>query len=113
MHPSIGQLSNGKCYVYLNGYNSEPFMGTLEEVEAAMGLCVKAEVVPEAASKAKTFNVLLRFQYPAWDEVDGIEFSGIFARSKSEANKIARKMAANDGHLGSMKGRVTFTATEV
>lgn len=38
MHPSIGQLSNGRFYSYVNSYAKEPFEGTLEEVEVALGL---------------------------------------------------------------------------
>lgn len=115
MHPSIGQLGyGGKFYSYLNGYSAEPFVGTLEEVEAAMGLrplSTPPSVAPTRA-KRKSFDVTMRFQYPAWNEVDGIEYRSIEADSKSEANSIARKQADRDGHLGWGKGRVTFTANE-
>jgi hypothetical protein len=61
------------------------------------------------ASK-KEWDVRLSFQYPAWDETDGIWYRGISAKSKSEANAYARRQADRDGHLGSGKGRATFTA---
>ncbi|MNR47046.1 hypothetical protein D3C85_1661020 [compost metagenome] len=61
----------------------------------------------------KTFDVTLRFQYPAWDVVDGILYRDIFATTKREANNKARSMADGDGHLGGGQGWVTFTATEV
>lgn len=117
MHPAIGKLNNGKYYAYLNGYDSEPFYGTLEEVEIALG--VREPVAPapaapavEPAQKAKTYDVTMTFQYPAWDEGDGIRYPDIVADSKSEANRIARRQADQDGHLAGGKGRVTFTAVE-
>ncbi|MFZ5533412.1 MAG: hypothetical protein ACOY5H_07795 [Pseudomonadota bacterium] len=112
MNAQIGQLNGGKYYTYLNGYMAEPFIGTLEEVEEAMGLREKKEAPAIKKRSIKSYTVTVRFQYPAWDEVDGIEYKGIDACSKSEANAIVRKLAADDGHLGSLKGRVTFTATE-
>lgn len=116
MHPAIGQLLNGKFYCYINGYSAEPFVGTLDEVGVAMGL----RAAPEASSTAavqsapiqKTYTVTLTFQYPAWDELDGITYPGIQADSKAEANMTARRLAEVDGHLGSGKGRATFRATE-
>ena len=60
-----------------------------------------------------TYTVTLTFQYPAWDETRGILFHNIEARSKSEAIRIARRMARNFGHIGhGGKGRVTFKAQE-
>ncbi|OBY20754.1 hypothetical protein A8O37_25525 [Pseudomonas aeruginosa] len=50
--------------------------------------------------------------YPAWDEGDGIRYPDIVAESKSEANRIARRQADQDGHLAGGKGHVTFTAVE-
>ena len=119
MHPAIGQLSNGQFYSYINGHSEEPFFGTLEEVEVAMGLREPGEASPTVApdelvepAPAKTYTVTLTFQYPAWDEVNGIRYPDIQADSKSEANGIVRRLASNDGHLGGGKGRLTFTATE-
>lgn len=114
MHPSIGQLNGGKFYSYLNGYGSEPFFGTLEEVEVAMGLRPQPALSPAAPaeSKRKCFDVTMRFQYPAWNEAKGIVYRSIEADSKSEANAMARRMADQDGHLAGGKGRVTFSACE-
>ncbi|HEJ4407822.1 TPA: hypothetical protein SL557_000101 [Pseudomonas aeruginosa] len=114
MHPSIGQLNGGKFYSYLNGYHGEPFVGSLEEVEVAMGLRPQPTPSPAepTAAKRKCFDVTMRFQYPAWDEVDGIVYRAIEADSRSEANALARRMADQDGHLGGGKGRVTFSACE-
>ncbi len=114
MHPSIGQLNGGKFYSYLNGYSDEPFFGTLEEVEVAMGIRPQpTPCSPETAvAKRKCFDVTMRFQYPAWDEVDGIMYRLIEADCKSEANAMARRLADQDGHLVGGKGRVTFSACE-
>ena len=117
MNPSIGQLSSGKFYVYLDGYNSEPFIGSLEEVEVALGLHEKIEPrspsQPNPTPRVKTFKVVMTFQYPAWDETDGVTYHEIIAATKAKANAVARRMARNDGHLVGGKGRVTFTAYEL
>lgn len=55
------------------------------------------------------FTVTLRFQYPAWDEKDGIPYV-VDGKSKSDAIKSARRMADRDGHLMTGKGRYWFTA---
>ena len=62
----------------------------------------------------KTYTVTIRFQSPAWDEVNGIPYTGIEATSKSAAIKQVRRLAWDDGHtaLATGKGRITFTATE-
>jgi hypothetical protein len=53
------------------------------------------------------YKVILRFQYPAWDEKDGIPFY-VTATSKNEACARARRWAELDGHIpGAHKGRVT------
>lgn len=114
MDARIGQLNSGKCYAFIHGYNAEPFIGTQAEVEAQLGLRDQSEssLPAQEPHPQKTFTVRLSFQYPAWDEVDGLMYRGIQADSKSEANRIARKMALNDGHLAGGQGRVTFTATK-
>lgn len=60
--------------------------------------------------EAQEYTVTLRFQYPAWDEKNGIPFT-VTAKTKAEAIQQARRQAFNDGHLCGGKGRVTFTAT--
>ncbi|MBP5947877.1 hypothetical protein [Pseudomonas sp. P9(2020)] len=118
MHPAIGQLSNGKFYAFIKGYDQEPFEGSLEEVEAAMGLRAPSKPAPadeklvDPLPVKKTFNVTMRFQYPAWNEIDGVLFEGIEADTKSDANEEARRRASSNELLGWGKGRVTFTATE-
>ncbi len=117
MDARIGVLSSGKFYAFANGYHAEPVIGSLEEVEVA--LCLRAVPVAPAAPTPvkpalvfKRFNVLLTFQYPAWDEVDGIPYDDIPATSKRDAIKSARRNAERDGHAISGRGRYYFTATE-
>lgn len=108
-------LNSGKFYCFPNGNGQPEFTGSLEEVEVALGLRTG---LPAPVALAKTvadnrrWTVRLTFQYPAWDEVNGIEYLGILASGKAEANAIARGRASDDGHLCGGKGRATFTATE-
>jgi hypothetical protein len=55
------------------------------------------------------YVVTLRFQFPSWDERDGIPFD-VTATSKADAVKAARRAAYNGGHLCGGQGRVTFRA---
>ncbi|NVL49905.1 hypothetical protein F2S72_09145 [Pseudomonas syringae pv. actinidiae] len=120
MHPAIGQLLNGRFYAYVNGHEDEPFEGTLEEVEVAMGLRAPLEPLPrneevrpvKPIAEPKMYSVTMRFQHPAWDEHDGVIFPDIEAATKREANEEARRQAVSNDLLGWGKGRVSFTATE-
>lgn len=115
LDPRIGTLNSGKFYCFPNGNGQPEFMGTREEVEAALGLPstpVAPAVLAEAAPVSRLWSVKLTFQHPAWDEVNGIEHQDISASGKAKANAIARRRASDDGHLCGGKGRATFTATE-
>lgn len=59
----------------------------------------------------KTYEVTLRFQFPAWDERDGISYT-IEAETKSDAIRYARRQAENDGHACGGRGRYWFSAVE-
>ena len=54
-----------------------------------------------------TYTVSQTFQYPAWDEVDGIPYT-VEASGKAEAIKKARREAERCGHDDPQKGRRTF-----
>jgi hypothetical protein len=57
-----------------------------------------------------TYRVTLSFQFPAWDEVNGIPFY-VEAGSKAEAVERARREARRDGHTPATgKGRASFRA---
>lgn len=122
MHPAIGKLSNGKFYAYVNGYSNEPvYRDSVDALESLLAgkpePVVVAEVQVPAAKTAlregNTYDVTLMFQYPCWDQVKGIQYCGISAASKREANDKVRRIAYGDGHLCGGQGRVTFTATDV
>ncbi|TES65655.1 hypothetical protein E2P84_36620 [Burkholderia cepacia] len=114
LDPRIGMLNNGKFYAFVNGYDKPEIIGTLDEVETALGLRKAATVRRVRKSLRglpfKTYNVHMTFEFPAWDEKQGYWYDGIAARSKSEANKIARGKAEGDGHTTAK--RVWFKATE-
>jgi hypothetical protein len=73
-----------------------------------------AKTTVNGSAPDKNYTVTIRFQFPAWDEVDGIPYTNIEAPSKSEAIKQVRRTAWDDGHtaMAKGKGRITFTATE-
>ncbi|MBN3744724.1 hypothetical protein G3N96_04650 [Burkholderia sp. Se-20373] len=115
LDPRIGMLNSGKFYAFVNGYDRPETIGTLEEVETALGLRKVTNVRRARKSLRgqafKTYNVHMTFEFPAWDEVDGYWYDGIAARNKSEANKKARGKAEADGHT--VGKRVWFKAAEV
>ena len=111
LDPRIGVLCSGQFYAFAQGYDKPETVGTLQTVEQALGI---AKVPGAKATKAyMNFDVVMRFEYPAWDEVDGITYPGIVATSKTDANKQARSMAERDGHAIGGRGRHTFKATEI
>lgn len=103
MDARIGIFNNGEYYAFVDGYDAPEVRGTLDQVEIALGL--------RPRKIGSTYTVTLRFQYPAWDEKDGIVYE-IEARTKAEAIRYARSQARNDGHTQTGKGRYTFTAEE-
>lgn len=104
-------------YAFADGYDKPAFEGTLDAVERRLGL--RGGRPPGHQSKprqgcrqAKSWVVTMRFEYPAWDEKDGIRYEGILGRTKAEANRAAARMAVGDGHACSGRGRYWFTAVE-
>lgn len=99
-------------YAFAHGYDRRETIGTLAEVECALGLCRPQLEAKRAAKPLKVWDVTMQFQHPAWDEVDGIVYRGIAARCKAEANKIAASLARSDGHAIGGRGRYSFRAVE-
>lgn len=117
MHPAIGILiRNGKevYYAYVNGYNQEPVEDTLESLESI--LAGNGPIVEDRQAAKNdgltTYTVTLRFEFPAWDEADGLVYRDIVARSRKDANEQVRRMARDDGHIAGGKGRVWLSAEE-
>lgn len=111
LDPRIGMLSCGKFYAFAHGAGKPETVGTLPEVERALGIHKAPSV--SAYKPQKMLDVVMRFAHPAWDEVNGISYSGIRATSKASANKQARAFAERDGHAIGGRGRYMFTATEI
>lgn len=60
-----------------------------------------------------TYDVTISFQYPAWDEKDGITYRDIDAATKAEAIARVRRQANRDGHIPAVgKGRATLKAVK-
>lgn len=87
----IGQLGSGKFYAYANGYNAEPTIGTLEEVEVALGL--KAAQPKPTATKAKPaarqYEVTVTPKFSDWRS--GQYTTIITAKDRASAISKARR----------------------
>lgn len=149
MDARIGKLSSGRYYAFAHGWDKPETVGTLAQVEEALGIrsgddgrplsqeprgsamalqafedgvvkpsCVLQDLDLTVAlpNEKKTvpgyflWNVTLRFQFPAWDEMDGIVYHNIEALTKSEANAKARRLARIDGHAIGGVGKYWFSA---
>ena len=98
MDSRIGKLNSGTYYAYVNGYNQEPVMGTLEDVEIALGLRQKATVTAQKAENVKTYVVRIVSKYPSYNEpAEGSDWECV-ARNVNDAIKQARKMMSDGGH---------------
>jgi hypothetical protein len=110
LDPRIGVFNSGLFYAFADGYDKPETVGTLEAVEKALGL--RTVTATKATRPVKEWTVVMRFEHPAWDELDGIAYQDIIAVSKADANRKARILAERDGHAIGGRGRFTFTATE-
>jgi len=116
LDPRIGNLNNGQFYVFAEGYSNPVFTGTLDEVEARLGVGsrstatvgVSVELDTQSA-QFKSWRVHMTLQHPAWDEIEGFWYT-VLATNKARAKVSARKLARDDGHLHSRTGKVTFNA---
>ena len=111
LDPRIGTLNSGLFYAFVDGYDKPEFSGSLDQVEVALGLrkAPSERALPQA-KPVSLWTGTLRYQHPAWDEVDGIVFENVPGHSKSEAVRAARQRASNAGHLIG-RGMHWFTAT--
>lgn len=116
LDPRIGMLNSGRFYAFADGLDKPETIGTLAEVQGALGLKPSASQAPatapkEAAGQPQSWQVTMRFAYPAWDEVDGILLGPFAAKGKADAIRQARRVAERDGHACTGKGRYWFTAS--
>jgi hypothetical protein len=87
LDPRIGTLNSGKCYAYVNGYAAEPVVGSLEEVELALGLR-KPVAAAKPARTVRTFVVTVTPGVTSWN-VQEYEVR-VNARDRNEAMRRAR-----------------------
>lgn len=95
LDPRIGTLNTGKFYAYPNdAYDKPPVIGTLEQVETALGLRQPAQ-----AKKQKSQNqwrdyivtVTPQFKVYCGDWSNGEYTTTVYARSHAEAIKKERE----------------------
>lgn len=116
MHPAIGQLSSGRCYAYLDGYDAEPvFRDNADELEQLLGgrygeetqTAHPGQAAPVAIrrSRARTlrdYQVTVRLKYPSIEHA-GCELTITAYNQKnaiSEARRQVREQSLYDRHDG-------------
>lgn len=122
MHPDIGVLNSGKCYVFLDGCGpyKEPFYGTQAECEAAIAkrdavsLPTAEDTIDTPASpariQAKSLKTVMR-EYIVVFQASEVMYAGscvigdseerVWARDRNEALMMAREMVReNVGRYG-------------
>ena len=112
MDARIGMLNSGKFYAFVNGYDAPEFVGTLAEVETALGIREAAPArkpLAAPAKKIKRYHVAARLVNPSCFNA-GYDFT-IYSASKSEAISRARNEARNSGHTR-QDGMLIYTAVE-
>ena len=74
---------------------------------------MKTNLIEAVASEAVGYVVTLRFQYPSWDEKEGVEFN-VTAKTKSEAIKKVKRQTEWEGVSGTgcLKGMQWWSAKE-
>lgn len=106
----IGMLNNGEYYAFVNGYDQPEIRGTLHKVMKALGLCSDKKENHKNTTTIKKYVVVGTYKFPDCYN-HGFEFE-VYAKNKSEANKIARNMAQYEGHTR-MDGPLYMKATEI
>lgn len=118
MDSRIGQLMrDGQIvhYAFVNGYSADPVEGTLEQVEIALGLRrppKRARKPGRRVVELKPYLVHIEKKYPAWYEVGGFDWS-VNAYNAKDAERRARKFAADNWISGRMEGPVYYRARRV
>jgi hypothetical protein len=107
LDPRIGTLNSGRFYAFANGYDQPETVGTLAEVEAALGLR-PAPIAPAAKpGRLRTYAVTISpsvvLYSGGWAGADHVV--DIVARSAAEAVKLARRQRREE------EGRHAPTAT--
>lgn len=101
MDARIGRLSSGKFYAFLNGYASPMFLGSLYQVEKALGLH------PSVAKRLRTYTVTVapKFKVYAGSWSNGIYTVEVDAYDRNQAISEARAAYKEENDVSA-----TFTA---
>lgn len=111
MDPRIKQLESGKFRTYVKGCPN-PVIGTLRDVEDALGLPRSPEAVAAKALPAdQLFTVRISFQHSTAGDGGDLKFEDIKADCEIEAYSNARLKAIQDGYLSRLSGFSSFSVT--
>lgn len=104
-------------YAFVNhkGYDAEPFFGTLVEVEVKLGLREAVDVVAEVKAPTKTtdtYIVHVHKQFPAWDEVDGVDVEVEATSKKDACDQVRSDFKRNCIMISMGQGNVYYKATK-
>ena len=114
LDPRIGTLNSGKFYAFANGYDQPETVGTLAEVEAALGLrAAPAKARKTALVRTYTVTATLKFAYyTSAGLTSGYEVE-VVAKNKAEAISKARPLVRRmgwDRHEGPLTYRAEVGA---
>ena len=104
LDPRIGKLNSGKYYCYPDGNGKPEFIGTLEDVEAKLGIrsapAKQAEQQPAKPSSLKEYEVTVTPRIVTYGSHGATTESTmtVHAKTSSEAISKARAMVRDGGH---------------
>lgn len=110
MDPRIKRLEGGKFYTYVGGCPNA-VIGTLRDVEDALGLPCSPEVSAKALPADKLYTVRITFQHSTGGSGGNLKYEGIKAGCEIEAYSNARLKAIQDGYRSKLNGFSSFSAT--
>lgn len=91
LDPRIGTLNSGRFYAFAHGYDKPETVGTLAEVEAALGLIrqTAAQAARTTRPAVRTFTVTITPNVLTWYAPEAYEVE-VDAATHAEAIKAAR-----------------------
>jgi hypothetical protein len=107
LDPRIGKLNSGRFYAFADGYDKPETVGTLAQVERALGIEFKTMAAP-AKLRAYAVTMTPRITVYAGSSVIGEHTSTIVARTAAEAISEARRQYREAE--GAERVPATFTA---
>lgn len=110
LDPRIRPLLNDKYYAYTGPGASDIAVGTMEQVETALGIRRPMPVQKKEGKKQSVYTVTIEIQNPAKDAPKQVKYQGITAGSKRDAINQAQRQAETDGILKMENGCIVFSA---